>query len=491
MLIQLAIPPGVYRNGTDYQQAGRWRDANLVRWVDGALKPIGGWRNRITSAFSAAPRGIITWEDNSGDRYIALGNYNKLYAYNVSNTRYDITPAGLVAGTEDAAVNIGYGGGTYGTGFYGVPRSQDAGYTEATSWSLDTWGEYLVACSTADGELYEWDLDTGGVADPIANSPTGCSGLLVTEERFLFALGAGGNPRKVQWSDREDNTTWTPAATNEAGDIELQTSGNIMCATRVTGRALILTNLDAHIATYNGPPYVYGFERVGTNCGIVSRQALISIDDAAFWMGSRGFFMFDGSNVVKIPCEVEDYVFNDLNPSQVSKVSAQVVSEYGEVWWYYPDSSSNENSRYVAYNYRDNHWTIGEITRTCGIDAGVFSYPMATDEDSTLYEHEVGLNVESATVFAETGPITVGNGDEVVSAVYLYPDELTQGDVTATFKSRFYPNGTERSYGPYSMATPTSVRFTGRQIRMRVEGAKLADWRVGTMRVDLMPRGKR
>ena len=119
--------------------------------------------------------------------------------------------------------------------------------------------------------------------------------MLVTEERFVFALGAGGNPRKVQWSDREANTVWTPSATNEAGDMELQTTGRIMCGTPMRGRTLILTDNDAHVATYSGPPFVYGFERVGTACGISSRKALVSIDEGAFWMGHRGFFTFDGS----------------------------------------------------------------------------------------------------------------------------------------------------------------------------------------------------
>jgi hypothetical protein len=109
----------------------------------------------------------------------------------------------------------------------------------------------------------------------------------------------------------------------------------------------------------------------------------------------------------------------------------------------------------------------------------------------TMYEHEVGLNYEGETVFAETGPFAIGVGDEIVRVTRLIPDELTQGDVSATFKTRFFPNGDETSHGPYDMANPTSVRFSGRQARMRVEGARLADWRVGIMRVEAMPGGRR
>ena len=141
-----------------------------------------------------------------------------------SNITTDISPADLTAGTLDAVANIGYSGGYYGLGFYGTERPDVGNYSEATTWSLDNWGEYLVACSTSDGRLLEWQLNSGADAAALANAPTDNLGLLVTEERFLFALGAGGNPRKVQWCDRENNTLWSPAATNEAGDIELQLS---------------------------------------------------------------------------------------------------------------------------------------------------------------------------------------------------------------------------------------------------------------------------
>lgn len=134
---------------------------------------------------------------------------------------------------------------------------------------------------------------------------------------------------------------------------------------------------------------------------------------------------------------------------------------------------------------------LGELCRTAGVDAGVFSYPMASCSSGNLFEHEVGLNTDGRAIYAETGPISLGNGDQVMAVSSLIPDEINQGDVEVTFKTRFHPNDTERSYGPYQMANPTSVRFTGRQIRMRIEGAKLAAWRAGTMRIDAVPRGKR
>jgi len=209
-------------------------------------------------------------------------------------------------------------------------------------------------------------------------------------------------------------------------------------------------------------------------------------------MGVGSFFVYSGGRVQELQSDVSDYVFNDLNKAQVSKAFAMANSLFGEIWWFYPSSGSTENNRYVAYNYIENTWHIGELARTTGTDRGAFRQPMMFDaDDRKLYEHEIGFDYGTLTPFAETGPFRIGTGNQVVSVTELVPDEKTQGDVNATFKTRFYPNGTERSYGPYSLSNPTSVRFTGRQVRMRVEGQRLADWRVGINRVDVVPGGER
>ena len=495
-LIPLKIPAGFYRTGTDLDAAGRWRDGSLVRWRNNSLRPIGGWtENTLIGTdgdlgMTNAPRGMHTWQAIDGTRYIAAGSNNQLYAALASNTTYDITPSGLTAGQVDAVFEDGYGYGAYGRETYGTARTTGT-LIEATTWSLDNWGEYLVACSSADGKLYEWQLNGAVAAAQISNAPVDNLGLIVTEERFLFALGAGGNPRKVQWSDREDNTTWTPASTNEAGDIELQSAGEIQTAIRTRGQTLILTTTSAHTARYIGPPYVYSFERVGTSCGIISRQAVADVDAGTFWMGQRGFFGFNGNTVTEIPCEVHDYVFGDINTGQVSKTWALANGQFGEIWWFYCSSGSNEIDRYVAYDYKEGHWLIGDLSRTCGVERGVFTYPMLIDGSAVVYDHERGLAHSGGTVYAESGPISIGNGDNIMQVTDLITDEQTQGDVNVTFKSRFYPNDTEYTHGPYTPSDPTSVRFSGRQVRMKVEGQTLANWKVGTMRVDAKAGGRR
>lgn len=481
--IPLQIPPGVYKNGTDYQSKGRWNYSNLIRWFEGTIRPIGGWRKRTETQLSGLARGLINWRDNSNNRRIAIGTHSKLYVLSESNALTDITPSDLVVGDSSAVLKIGYGYSTYGSYAYGVPRPDVGSYSPATTWSLDTWGEYLVGCSTKDGRLLEWQLNTANDAAAITNAPTSCTGLITTQERFLFALGASGNPRKIAWCDQENNTVWTASATNQAGDFELTTIGSLMCAKRIRGSTILFTDVDVHTATYIGPPYVYSFERIGSSCGVISKQAVAATDSSCIWMSQSGFWIFDGF-VKPLQSEVGDYVFSNLNIPQASKVYAVHLSAYGEIWWFYPSTGSNEVDSYVSYNYRENHWALGTLARTCGTDRGIFSNPLMVSADGYVYEHEVGNAYDSQTIFAESGPVELGAGDRVLSLNGLIPDEKTLGDVKVKFSTKFYPTGTQYNYGPYSMNNPTSLRITGRQIAARIEGNTLSDWRLGTIRFD-------
>ena len=606
-LVPLKLKAGFYRNGTDFDASNRWRDGSLVRWRDGSLRPIGGWQT-FKEGFCTNPiRGAHAWESNNGTSYFAAGSHNELTAMTGSGTTYDITPATMSTGREDAGLNLGFGGGFYGTGYFGTQRPATGTYSEATSWSLDNFGEYLVGVHYDTGTLVEWQLGSSALAAPVTNAPTSNLGLVVTEERFIFLLGAGGNPRKVQWCDFEDNTLWTAASTNQAGSQILQTSGQLMQGVKTRGQTLLITDNSAFTARYVGPPYIYQFDRVGAACGAVSRMSAVDTDIGVFWMGQKGFFRFDGNSVQELPCEVHDYVFDDINVNQQSKIWAFSNTEFSEVWWFYASGNSLEIDRYVAYDLLENHWLIGNMSRTGGVSRGVFRTPVLSGElaetitynvtvaddsgnkyyisdhsgsaptltlkkgntykfdqsaasnsghplqfsttsdgthsggtayttgvtvvgtagtagsyvqivvsDSTpstlyyyctnhsgmggtanviepvvVYNHEQGLNYDSGSVFCETGPISIGNGDQVAKVIEVIPDELTQGDVDLKFKTRFHPNNTETTHGPFNPSNPTSVRFTGRQMRMRVEGDRAAAWRVGTMRLETKAGGRR
>lgn len=491
-LVPIKIPAGVYRNGTEYQSAGRWYDSNLVRWFENTLRPWGGWRKRSTSQMTGVSRGMLTWRTNSDERYIAAGTPTKLYAMSEGGVLKDITPTTFTSGITDATLKTGYGYGTYGSSAYGVARPDLGAIIPATTWSMDSWGEYLVACSSADGQLLEWQLGftTPTKAVAITNAPTSCEAVMTTAERFVFGLGASGNPRKVSWCDQENNTVWTPSATNQAGDFEINSVGSIKCGKRVRGINLIFTDVDVHVATYIGLPYVYSFEKAGSGCGVISSQAVAAIDTAAIWMSKSGFWVYDGY-VKPLVSDVGDYIFQNINYNQSSKVYAVHNSKYGEIIWFYPSSASNENDSYVVYNYREGHWAIGSLARTAGTDRGVFTNPLMISSDGYIYEHEVGFTYDGSTPYAESGPYEIGNGDNIMSVRRVIPDEQTLGEVVVSFKTRMYPMATETTYGPYSAAQPTDVRFAARQVKVRYTGNVLEDWRVGVNRFDVVAMGKR
>lgn len=491
-LIPLQLPPGVYKNGTDQQAAGRWIDASLVRWSEGVMKPVAGWDEFTESSIGVPVRGSIGWRDNDGALRIVGGTYNGLHYIGQQGSIVDITPTGLSAGRIDAGANIGFGGGLFGVGSFGTPRTPTDILLPPTVWSMDTFGDLLLAVSPDDGRLVTWDNIPTNLATFVAGAPEDLRGVVVTEERFAMLLGADGDPRKVAWGDQESISVWNPAATNQAGEFVIQTSGSIMTGTRVRGQTLILTDVDAHTATYVGPPFVYGFERVGTNCGIIAPDAGASMEGGFIWMGRNGFYSFNGGAVERLPCDVADYIFGDINLTQKGKITAVCLAPQNEIWFFYPNG--NENDRYVVYNYREQHWTVGDLGRTSGLECGVFERPLWFDSTGKLWRHEVGTAYPGAALpFAESGPFQLGAGDQVMSATSLIPDERTQGDVQVIFKTRFHPNDVERSYGPYLPANPTDVRFTGREVRMRVEGraARPAIWRWGIPRVDAVAGGRR
>lgn len=534
-LIPLSLPPGLYRNGTIYQSKGRWYDANLVRFTDGTIQPIGGWRYAQDDAgvnltlLAGIPRGAITWRGAAGDAFLALGTTQKLELLAGGILR-DITPVGFVSGRVDTGygtVSGTYGAGVDGTGAFGVGSATSV-LVEADNWQLETFGDYLVAVCTSDKKLYVW---AGNVVLPAASvdfsatsgsAPTTCTGVVVTPERFIVILGTGGNVRRVSWASQETYTVWAPLVTNSAGDFDLTTAGKLMCGKRTKNETLLWTDIDLHVMTYIGGPLVYRFSQAGEKCGVISPRAAVTVDTQALWMGRHNFFIYDGF-VKPIPCEVRDFVFGDFNEAQAIKVWAMSIAEYGEVWWFYPSASSTEINRYVVYNYREGHWTVGAMRRSAGCDAGALENPVMIAPSGVVFEHEVlqarpgvagdgdgvilitetGVDITTEALFSmlsetsplvpylDSGPVQVGEGDVLMSVQRIVPDERTLGDVQATIHSAIYPTEPEITNGPYSLANPTSVRIVARQVRIRLDEARTADWRVGTLRFGVRPSSRR
>jgi hypothetical protein len=182
-----------------------------------------------------------------------------------------------------------------------------------------------------------------------------------------------------------------------------------------------------------------------------------------------------------------------MNVGRRSKVSAVHLATLGEVWWFYPSTSSDECDRYVAWAYREsqrlgrNVWAIGGLARTCGIGEGVMDTPLMVDPAGGLYEHETGLNYDGALPYVESGPVEIGQGDSMAELQRIVPDELQDGNLTATLFGRLWPDGPEVSSGPFALTSPTDVLFQAREIRVRfTTNGGPTNWRIGAMRLELI-----
>lgn len=490
MRLPLAIPPGLRRDGTEGQSSGRWMRSSLVRGYGADVGPILGWRKRssdVDPAITGKARAILAWSTEGAERRLAIGTHTGLFVQNAGGQNFDVTPASFVAGEPDATVNTGFGGGPFGLGAYGTPRLDTGSPAPASVWSLDNWGIYLVGCCASDGRLVEWQNDTSAPAAAIANAPTGCVAVLTTQDRFTVGLGASGNPRLVAWSDRGDNTIWTPSTTNLAGDMELDSQGAIVCAVELRSLSLILTDVDAHAMVYAGLPSVYVFNRLGEACGVVSVGCVATTGDFAMWWSKSGFKRFDGA-LSNVQCPL-DNLFSGANASQLSKVSAWHNAERNEFWWLYPSSASTENDRYVTFNYVTGEWWRGAMARLSGAGQGVFTYPLLMGDDGYVYEHEVGSNYDGATPYAQSGPVALGDGEFVMRVTGIVPD--TVGVATVGFATRDYPRSPPVTVAQADLADGrTDLRFTARQVELNVEFTT-SDGRFGRCVLEVERGGRR
>lgn len=498
-LVPVTPPPGVVKPGTVYDARGRWYDTNLVRWFEGVMQAVGGWEELLIGGsqadVGARAAGTHAWKTDSGAARLAIGTPDELYVLGGSSLT-DATPAGFTTGADDASYSAGgFGAGLFGAGLFGVGDPAVSDLTEAESWQLDNLGEDLVGVALTDGLLYYWDSSAGGAADEITPSagtvPTNNLGVVVTPENFLMLLGANGLSRRVFWADQDDHTDWdTTSTTNQAGFFDLPGKGNILAGRRSQAETLVWTDTDLFSVRYIGGQFVYTPVPVGSD-GAASRRSMIIVGSKAYYMGRRGFYVYDGF-VSPLPSPVGDYVFSDLNRVQLSKVWAELRTEYGEILWHYPSGASTECNRVVVYNYKLDVWyTHRGFKRTGGEDQGVFDYPISIDEAGLLWRHETGSEYDAGlTPYAESGPIEIGNGTNVMHIQSLVPDEETLGDLSLYLYTSFYPTAAETSNGPYTPANPTDVRLTARQVRLRIE-QDAAGWRVGTIRLDVEQGGER
>lgn len=407
---------------------------------------------------------------------------------------YEINP-GLCDGTE----GFGYGAGPYGTGFYGVSRPSSITLYPRT-WSFDTWGEDIIGCPKG-GEIYLYDTSAGGrMAIMSANAPTALY-VFVTGELHVVALGADGDPYRIENSDQNDYTDWTSTTTNQADGFSLPGGDPLMGGRAYkSGMNCIWTRNQFWTRTLIPYRPFWKTDRIGNGMGLYGPHAHAELDSRVYWMSNGSFHVFDGVQAVEIPNveHIRDYVFEDINDLQREKCWADTITHEGEVWFFYCSSASVEIDRAVVFVPRKNIWFTHTFARTTGIDRGVFEYPIWIAADGKLYEHELGDDADGSAMqkYAVRAPDDLGDGDVSMDAQQIVPDFKDQtGDVLITLYGKDKPRSTAETFGPYTIETTTEqedIRASGRQLGYRVESNTLGGkFRHGKVRVDIQPSGER
>lgn len=492
-LADLTIKPGIIRNGTAYNSRGSWYDANLVRWHDGALRPIGGWQRRVDELGTQIPplvnnqaietiRDSIAFRDNDNSLRITFGSNLHVYEVNSAGSVADITPSAFFGGPNNVTLDIGYGTSLYGLGAYGTPRSQSgAAPLPVKRWSFDNWGEDLLA-SFDGGTLYT--STQGSQLTPISGAPLSIKDFVVTDERIVMALVATGGPRRVVWSDREDNTEWAPTISNYAGGKNLSGSGDLIGVYKLNSQYLILGENDAHIASYINAPFVYGFRKVGENCGPVTKDAVVVTDRIAVWLGARNFWLYDGT-LRHLPCPIMDHINDTIDPVQVSKMVAHTVSDFSELWWLYQSKDGSDIDSYIVFNYVQNHWSYGKLDRTAAVDKGATASPIMVCCNGIVWNHEQEGVIPDGEVFALTGPLLLKNGNTNMAVRYMFPDTGAKDQVQFEFLSRQHSTDVLYSHGVFDYDDPISTTgVLGKEVFLKVIGLT-QNWKFGVPRFDI------
>ena len=415
-------------------------------------------------------------------------------------------------------------------------------------WSLDNFGQVLVA-TIANGRTFTWDAGgtlplttraattTSGFAT--GNNPTATRASLISPTtRHLIHLGTEttiGDPTTqddmfIRFSDQEDINTYAPSVTNAAGTQRLQDGSRIIGSLKAKETILIWTDNALYTMKFVGAPFTFGFEQVGTNCGLIGKNAAVEVDGVAYWMSPNGFFLYDGT-VKTLPCSVEDYVFDQLDITKGQQVNAGLNNLFGEVTWYYPTTSSTYNDQYVIYNYGESRqlpiWYIGTEARTSWIDGTIYPKPFGTKFDSTaegtfptivgvsglgqttLFEHEIGTDQINPDGTTTTVPSTITSFDfdldlEGTSGQFflfmrrILPDfKNLVGDAKITMSVKRFPQQTDTAttLSPFTITSSTNkvdTRTRGRYANIKIEndGASQS-WRFGTLTLDLQLDGRR
>ena len=502
----------------------------------------------------------------TGGGTIAVGNELITYTGISSNDLTGITRGTngtATAGTSNGQAHSDGATVTNATNFSGFGSAVNASTVvlEPGLWSLDNFGQVLIA-TVANGKTFTWNA---GAATPLTtrastttsgfatgNNPTASRVTLISPTtRHLIHLGTettiGDTTTQddmfIRFSDQEDINTYAPSATNSAGTLRIQDGTKIIGAIKAKEVILIFTDNALYTMKFIGAPFTFQLDQVGTNCGLIGKNAVVEIDGAAFWLSQKGFFLFDGT-VKSIPCTVEDFVFDNFDTTKGQQVAAGLNNLFTEITWYYPSSGSTFNDKYVVFNYGESTgvpggvWYTGTEARTSWMDATIYPTPYATKYSSTAngtfpvvigqdglgqtkyFEHEVGtdqVNEDGSTTtvasFIKSFDIDLeqrqrdargrSSGPKIAGEIFLamrrfIPDfKNLQGNAKISLAVKRYPQQSDSTttLSPFTVTSSTDKKDTrarGRFVNVKIENdASNESWRFGTLRLDIQPDGRR
>lgn len=473
---------------------------------------------QLTIDTTATNTYFITASSNASSS--ATGGGTVTAAYQINTGAASVTPL------------TGWGAGPWSAGAWGVGVPSDV---QIRLWSQANFGEDLIFAPRG-GDIYFWDATAGltsrgvtlaSIAPVGANVPSVQDLILVSDiSRFVFCFGcndlasATKNPMLIRWSDQENATQWTPAATNQAGSLQLSRGAEIIAAKQARQEVLVWSDSALYALQYVGAPVVWGAQLVGENISIASQNAVAYANGVAFWMGIDKFYMYDG-RTQPLPCNLRKFVFNDFNTAQYRQVFAGTVESYHEVWWFYCSAESDTADRYVVYNYLDNIWYYGTMDRTAWLDSGLRDYPLAATYSNNLVNQEEGVDdneLGASTpihAYASTAEFDLDDGHQFNFIWRVLPDITFDGSTIESpsavmtllpmqnsgsgYNSPASVGGSNNGTITRSAVLPIekfteqlNTRVRGRQMTMKIESTEAGvTWQLGSPRLDMRPDGRR
>ena len=467
--------------------------------------------------------------------FISEDTYNITSATNASSSA---TGGGTVTaayqintGNEIAVPFTGWSAGSWGSNTWG---NSGATLSPIRLWSQANFGEDLFFTYRGGSPFY-WDASSGVTTRAVyvsslggaSNVPTIVNKAFVSDIfRFAFCFGANDlgaaalDPMLIRWSDQEDVANWTPTATNQAGSLRLSRGSEIVTAIQARQEILVWTDTAVYGLQYLGAPEVWGAQLLGDNITVASPNTAVYSGKTAYWMGTDKFYIYNGT-VQTLPCSVRSYIFNDFNTSQYAQVVAGTNERFDEIWWFYCSAGVTQNDRYVVYNYLQDVWYYGTLSRSAWVDSDLRENPMAATYSNNLVNHEVGYdNQEGATASAITATITssefdLDDGDKFMFINRMLPDVTFDGSTVSApaatmtllpmqnsgsgYNNPLSEGGTNTSTVTRSATVPIEkftgqvfVRVRGRQMAFTMESTELGvAWKLGIPRLDMRPDGRR